>query len=204
MNYLRDHGTPDEACNPYNGVRYSCGTGRCSNYLARTYTITGWTWISTTTTNIKNYLYTHGPVIVWMPVFDDFPWYDAAFWQSYYYGHSPSGSYGGHFVVIVGWYGDELSGGWWIVRNSWGTSGGDVNDYGYGSHGGYFYMTMSPANGFFGLYQNAAIISDVVAPTITVTAQPDLAIFRPSTGTWYVLMSSYSYTGYAYGSWGAN
>jgi len=173
LNYLKNSGTPDEACNPYNAADHACGTGRCSDYLSRTYKITDWTWISWDTATIKSYLYNHGPVMVWMPIFNDFPWWSATFWQYYYYGHDTSGSYDGHFVVIVGW--NDAGGGYWIVRNSWGTSGGDVNDYGGGSHGGYFYMTMDPTTGFFGIYQEAAVISDITEPasnTVTFTTNP--------------------------------
>jgi len=170
LNFLRSSGTPDEACNPYNAADHPCGTGRCSDYLSRTYKITGWTHISTTTNTIKYYLYTHGPVIVYMPVFDDFPWYDADFWQYSFYGHGPTGDFGGHLVVIVGWNDAGDPDGYWVVRNSWGTSGGDVNDYGGGSHGGYFYMTMNPTNGFFGIYQEAAVISSVTSPGPTYQA----------------------------------
>ena len=178
LDYLRDYGTPDEACNPYNAADHPCGTGRCSDYASRTYKITGWTWIATDTANVKTYLYTHGPVIVWMNVYSNFPWYDASFWQSYYYGHAhtacdvPTGC--GHFVVIVGWN----DGGWWVVRNSWGTSGGDVNDYGGGSHGGYFYMSMATTDGFFDPatgWGEAAVISDVTEPasnTVTFKTNP--------------------------------
>ena len=164
LDFLENSGTPDEACNPYAATDHPCGTSRCSDYLSRTYNITGWTWISTDTANIKNWLYTHGPVMVWMPVFSDFPWYDANFWQYYFYGHSPSGSYGGHFVVIVGWddQGSGTSDDYWIARNSWGTSGGDVNS----GYGGYFYMTQDPTNGFFGIYQEAAIISDITVAIV--------------------------------------
>ena len=160
LDFLKTSGTPDEGCNPYNAADHLCGTGRCSDYLSRTYKITGWSWISTDTATIKYNLYNHGPVMVWMPVFDDFPWWEPDFWRYYYYGHNTSGSYGGHFVVIVGWYGDE-SNGWWIARNSWGTGGGDT----YYGQGGYFYMTMNPSNGFFGIYQEAAVISDVTPPS---------------------------------------
>jgi hypothetical protein len=172
LDYLKNSGTPDEACNPYNAADHACGTGRCSDYLSRTYKVTDWTFISTDLATIKWYLYYHGPVMVWMPVFDDFPWSDANFWQYYYYGHDASGSYGGHFVAIVGWNDGGSGGGWWVVRNSWGTTGGDVNDYGGGSHGGYFYMTMNPTTGFFGIYQEAAVISDVRAPPRASVSQP--------------------------------
>jgi len=102
LNFLQNSGTPDAACNPYTAIDpqhgSTCGTGRCSDYLSRTWKTTGWSWISTDTANIKNYLYTQGPVIVWMPVYSDFPWWDASYWQTYYYSHSTSGSYTGHFV----------------------------------------------------------------------------------------------------------
>jgi len=167
LNFLRDSGTPDEACDPYSGTQTSCGSGRCADYMSRIYKITGWSWIDTSASNIKNYIYTHGPVLVWMPVFSDFPWYDASFWQNYFYAHSTSGSYSGHFVVIVGWndQGPGTADDYWIVRNSWGTSGGDVND----GYGGYFYMTQDPTTGFFGLYQEAAIISGVTPPNVQVS-----------------------------------
>jgi hypothetical protein len=168
LDFLRDWGTPDEACNPYTATDNPCGTGRCPDYLSRTWYITGWTWISTDTANIKNFLHTQGPVMVWMPLFEkspgvyDLPWYDAAWWQIHFYGHPPTGNYGGHFVVIVGW--DDQAPGtgddYWIVRNSWGTTGGDVNS----GYGGYFYMTQDLTNGFFGINQEAAIISGVTPP----------------------------------------
>jgi len=188
LDFLKNSGTPDEACNPYTASDHACGTGRCSDYLSRTYRVTVWSHISTDTANIKNYIYTQGPVMVWMPVFDDFPWYDAYFWQYYFYGHSPSGSYGGHFVVIVGWddQGPGTGDDYWMVRNSWGTSGGDVNS----GYGGYFYMTQDPTNGFFGIYQEAAIISGVAEPgpvtktaTVTLTETSTSYSYRTTTTT---------------------
>ena len=217
LDFLKNLGAPDETCNPYTATETPCGTGRCSDYLSRTYHITTWTWISTDTANIKNNLYTHGPVMVWMPVFDDFPWYDATFWQYYFYAHAPSGTYGGHFVVIVGW--DDQAPGtgddYWIVRNSWGTSGGDVNS----GYGGYFYMTQDATYGFFGIYQEAAVISDVTSP---VTFMTNPAIWPGSPGSitvdsvsTYVNGQTGYYTGthtvtanpptgYTFGSWAAS
>lgn len=184
LDYLKNSGTPDEACNPYNATDHPCGTGRCSDYLLRTYKITDWTFISTDTATIKSYLINHGPVMVWMPIFNDFPWWNATFWQYYYYGHGTSDSYDGHFVVVVGW--NDSGGGYWIVRNSWGTSGGDVNDYGGGRHGGYFYMTMDPTTGFFGIHQEAAVISDVTEPasnTVTFYTNPTTFVGASSLGS---------------------
>ncbi len=171
LDFLQTSGTPDEACCPYVASKTPCGSGRCSDYLSKLYYITGWSWISTDTANIKNFLYARGPVMVWMPVFSDFPWYDATFWQYHFYSHAPSGSYGGHLVIIVGWddQGSGTGDDYWIVKNSWGTSGGDVNS----GYGGYFYMTQNPTNGFFGISQNAAVISGVSAPN----SKPSISSF---------------------------
>jgi len=198
LNFLRDSGTPDEACYPYVGAQTSCGSGRCSNYQSRIYKITGWNWIDTSTANIKNYIYTHGPIIVWMPIFSDFPWYDANFWQTHFYSHSPNGTYAGHAVVIVGWndQGAGTADDYWIVRNSWGTSGGDVND----GYGGYFYITQDPTTGFFGIYQEAAVISGVVPPlttTVTVYSTSYSFITTVTPATTIIAVTNYTGTSYS-------
>jgi hypothetical protein len=194
LEFLKNSGTPDEACNPYVAADRACGSGRCADYLSRTYYLTGWSRISTDAANIKNYLYTHGPVIVAMPVFSDFPWYDPVFWQYYFYSHASSGQYGGHAVVIVGW--DDQGAGtaddYWIVRNSWGTTGGDVSS----GYGGYFYMTQDPTTGFFGIYNEAYVVSDVTPPTMTVTLteSPTAYIYRTTTTTTTSYTSTLSVT----------
>ena len=48
LNFLKNSGTPDAACDPYTATASTCGTGRCSDYLSRTYKITGWTYIART------------------------------------------------------------------------------------------------------------------------------------------------------------
>jgi len=191
LDFVKSSGTPDEACYPYVGYKTTCGTGRCSDYLSRTYYITGWSWISTDAANIKWYLYTYGPVMVWMPIFSDFPWYDTDFWKYHYYAHGPSGSYIGHFVIIVGYYGND----YWIVKNSWGTSGGDAGS----GYGGYFYMTQTPTNGFFGIFQEATVISAVTPPVEKGTTRIALDA-SPKPGFAY---QSVTIFGTLYGSWRA-
>ena len=174
LNYLWNSGTPDEACNPYNAADHPCGTGRCPDYLSRTYKITGWSWIPIDTASVKSWLYTHGPVIVWMNVYSDFPWSSPDFWKTSYYGHTHDACTNcGHFVVIVGWNDAGNPNGYWIVRNSWGTSGGDT----YYGQGGYFYMSMGTTDGFFDPahgWGEAAVISDVSAP-----APPRAGVSQP-------------------------
>lgn len=194
LEFLKSSGTPDEACNPYVAADRPCGSGRCADYLSRTYHLTSWSRISTDAANIKNYLYTHGPVVVAMPVFSDFPWYDRAFWQNYFYSHAPSGQYAGHAVIIVGW--DDQGAGtaddYWIVRNSWGTTGGDASS----GYGGYFYITQDPTTGFFGTYNEAYVVSDVTPPTITVTLteSPTAYVSRTTTTTTTSYTSTLSVT----------
>jgi hypothetical protein len=198
LNYLKNSGTPDVACDAYTATATPCGTGRCSDYLSRISKVTDWAYISTAATIIKNNLYAGYPVMVWMNVYshspaqtNDFPWTDAAFWQYHYYSHAYSTDVGlwggGHFVVIVGYSGTD----YWIVRNSWGTGGGDVNS----GYGGYFYMTQDPATGFFGDPSGgeAAVISSVRAPVKTI---------RISTNTYDSLFPSVAATdSYVYVAW---
>jgi hypothetical protein len=215
LNFLKNTGTPDESCDPYTaGDPYTppakggspCGIGRCSDYLARTWRIADWSEISIDTTNIKTYLEVQGPVIVWMYVYANFPWMDANFWQSHFYSHAaaacdrPDGACG-HFVVIVGWHDDpsNSANNYWIVRNSWGTSGGDVNS----GYGGYFYETQDLTTGFFAKgpgYQEAVVITGVIRPPRSLDLG-DLVVWRPGTGTWYSRHQSSLWGSQSNGQW---
>jgi len=84
-------------------------------------------------TNIKNYLVNYGPLVVTYAVYEDFDdyWWNPSAWDNQVYTHSYGALRGYHAVVLVGY--DDY-GGYWICKNSWGTSGG-INGYfkiGYG------------------------------------------------------------------------
>jgi hypothetical protein len=183
-------GTVTENCVPYvdggrsTGKTYCEQISVCKDPSEITYYVDSWQWIDTGAWNIKNYLYTVGPVMVWMPLYPDFKtaWRNATYWQYHFYDHErkvmddgTDEKYVGHFVVIVGWDDqspDTTEDDYWIVRNSWGPGGGDIYT---GFSGGYFYMTQDWYRGFFGtrneegLYiREAAVINDVVTTSFSV------------------------------------
>lgn len=80
--------------------------------------------------SIKAAVYTYGPIACAMYVFEDFADYTGGC-----YSHSRAGDVN-HAVVIVGWD-DEICGGAWIAKNSWGTGWGNL---------GYFTITYGSAD----------------------------------------------------------
>ncbi|MGB9821795.1 MAG: C1 family peptidase [Pseudothermotoga sp.] len=103
---------------------------------------------------IKSAIMKYGALAVGFQVYEDF---DSIYWQgtgSTYgkvYVHQTGESSGGHAVLLVGWvdnYFDPISGysgPIWVMKNSWGTSGGhSLDDYGLSSDTtkGYFAFPM--------------------------------------------------------------
>ena len=128
LDYLNDYGTPDENCFPYDGA-YDGNNLPCSNtcdgWQDRAWKIDGWGWVDEA--DIKNALITYGPLIAGMDIYDDFYdyWNNPDAWPDQVYNHSYGTERGGHAVVLVGY---DDAGGYWICKNSWGTSGG-LNGY---------------------------------------------------------------------------
>ena len=123
LDFIRDTGTPDEACFPYSSSDEDCNN-RCSDWQDRSSQIESWSWVTTTdynnTTAIKTALM-NGPVPAWFKIYLDFYFYDNGVYEQVW------GQYvGNHFVLIVGWNEAEQA---WIAKNSWGEDWGE---------GGYF------------------------------------------------------------------
>jgi hypothetical protein len=117
MDYVVSPGVPDDACLPYSESDSNCGA-TCSDWQSRTVTISGWNWVTQSTTNvaaIKNALAIR-PIPCRMEIYQDFYSYSSGVY-TYAYGDNK----GGHFVVLVGWNDAEDC---WICKNSWGTSWG--------------------------------------------------------------------------------
>ncbi len=179
LNRLRDYGTPDEACSPYqsgDGTDRPCPT-KCadgSGWQSRAFKISNWNWISNTPSAIQAALM-NGPLVAAFDVYTDFFSYSGDVYH--YDGHSPLA--GGHAIVIVGYDSNQR---YWIVKNSWGASWGES---------GYFRIGF----GEVGIEQEVASVS-ISITTAIVTA----ALTRTSTsyaaGTTTRTATSYTATSY--------
>jgi PKD repeat protein len=109
-------GVPLESCYPYVGSAGSCNTS-CPKY----HPMDDWYYVGpssgvASTTDIKNAMYEHGPIAAAV--------YVDSYFQAYSGGiFSNTASYSpNHAIVLVGW---NDSGGYWILKNSWGTNWGE-------------------------------------------------------------------------------
>jgi len=121
LNYLKQYGAPDEACFPYQAHNMPCGN-TCSDWEERAVHLDTWNWVSGRE-SIKNALVTYGPVTASYEVFEDFyyDYPDSSIWPDHVYEHKYGTSVGWHAVTIVGY---DDSPGYWICKNSWGSSWG--------------------------------------------------------------------------------
>ena len=98
--FIRDTGLPLETCYPYTATNGNCANA-CANWRSSTYRISGWSWVATTAPTleaIKNALYTKGPLVTTMAVYNDFFNY-----KSGVYSYTTGDLAGYHGVLIVGY-----------------------------------------------------------------------------------------------------
>ncbi len=141
LNSIDNSGIVDEKCMPYKDLNYgtSCGSNAscsapdlCSDWSSDLTHIDGWgeapqQGSPTSQSQIKQYLVSNGPVIASLAMYGTFDANGVYRCASQY--DNPSQI--DHSIVIVG-YND--TGGYWIVKNSWGTSwnGNGYFNVGYG------------------------------------------------------------------------
>jgi len=131
--YIRSTGLPPESYFSYTATDNSCGNAQLGwqNYTRK---IGSWSYVNTVPANltaIKNALANNGPLVTTMDVYADFFAYKVGVYEY------ASGSYqGGHAILIVGYTDDtnRADGGYFRVKNSWGTGWGSL---------GYFYIGYS-------------------------------------------------------------
>ncbi len=153
--YLKNNGTPDEACWPYEPVNRSC-TNTCPDWQSRVTKITNYGYISGIESH-KTYV-AIAPILVAFRVYSDFYYYTGGIYEY------TSGVYeGGHAVSIVGY---DTTGpvDYWIVKNSWGESWGE---------NGYFKIKM----GECGIETRSSYwISGAILPLPSENPVPDIKV----------------------------
>jgi putative hemolysin len=150
LTFVRDTGIPDEACLPYiDGSSCGCGSGtcnsnctyrtggscsdatcsnRCLDWQSRLRTIDAVGGVYPSQSQIKQSVVDNGPLTVAMGILKS-----GDYWDGDIYRCTDDESVN-HGVVIVGYNDAGGSGGYWIVKNSWGP-GWNGNGYfkvGYG------------------------------------------------------------------------
>lgn len=158
--YVQSTGLPADTYAPYTATDKACSSFT-STWQSATDKIAAWQWVGygvADVTTLKNAVFTHGPIVVAMRVYNDFFSYASGVYTY------TSGYYvGGHAVTIVG-YGDDATfpgGGYFIVKNSWGTDWGEA---GSSDAGGYFRIAYSETKSSV-KFGSQAIVYDTVAPT---------------------------------------
>ncbi len=181
--YVRDNGVPDEGCMPYvDQSSCTCGAScdtnctyrangacsdatcanRCSNYQTRSVKISSVAAVPSG--QMKQYLVDKGPLVVAMGVGSG---YGGTFDSQGVY-HCTIDSGANHAVLITG-YND--AGGYWIVKNSWGSTwnGDGYFKVGYGEcaiESSAYYVTVSTSP------SATATPASGASPTPTRTATP--------------------------------
>ncbi len=164
LDYIQYTGVIDEDCFPYSATNELC-SNRCSDWENRLTKICDWKQTPTNEPeDIKYYLTTVGPIISAM-------WYDMGGYFDENGIFRCNGNWGvNHGIVIVG-YND--TGGYWILKNSWGIGWGGTSPEPE-PYDGYFFVgydTCSIANG--GGYYNSypikfyAIIDEIAPSSVT-------------------------------------
>ncbi len=112
---FQSEGVPDETCFPYTPGDQPCAA--CADWPARATFITNWVALDTPEA-MKDWICSHGPTIASMRVYEDFQHYVGRI-----YTHVAGEPVGGHCICIVGY--DEAAR-YWIVKNSWGATWGEL------------------------------------------------------------------------------
>ena len=172
--YIRDTGLPLESCYPYTATNGNCSSA-CANWPSSTYQITGWSSVSQSVDSIKNALYTYGPLVTTMDVYQDFFNY-----QSGIYSYVSGSKAGGHAILLVGY---DDGGQYFTCKNSWGTWWGES---------GYFRIAYSQLSSVvkFGAYTIA--YWDGVSPNSETVSTPSTPTGNTSgtTGSSYIYATS--------------
>jgi len=130
LEFIRDYGVPDEQCYPYQHANSACEP--CPDYASRLKFVPNAHWsTSYTASNIKDYISSYGPVTIAIgtcsgsgcaPGTDFGSYWDGDIYRCTHDVPSDGTTGIDHSVLAVGY---DDAGGYWIVKNSWGTGWGE-------------------------------------------------------------------------------
>jgi len=118
--FLRDTGTAGESCFPYTASNNSCSNA-CANWQSGARRISSYTAIPRSVDSLRSAL-ANGPVVTAFYVYTDFRSYGSGVYE-----YASGTREGGHAVLLVGYVDTpgQYGGGYFIVKNSWGSSWGE-------------------------------------------------------------------------------
>ncbi|HMA82821.1 MAG TPA: C1 family peptidase, partial [Candidatus Thermoplasmatota archaeon] len=119
--YLENNGgIIPESCFPYEADDEIPCSAKCDEWKDYLIPIESAKYYDSTSENfVKNKVIDHGPVVTSMVAYPDFDWYDGGIYE---HPGSEENQFTNHGVVIVGFNDNP---GYWICKNSWGTSWGE-------------------------------------------------------------------------------
>jgi C1A family cysteine protease len=163
--FITNVGLPVDSCFPYTATNNTCSSA-CANWQSNTDMVNGWHSVSSSVDAIKGAVYTYGPVLATMQVYNDFYSY-----RSGVYSYTTGSYLGAHAVLVVGY--DDVNQ-CFIVKNSWGTGWGEA---------GFFQIAYAEVTGTskFG-YSVIAYNGYKGVPPPPDTIPPTVSIASPATG----------------------
>lgn len=183
LQFFQDTGIVSEAELPYRASNFSPDWPLADGWDSRVYTITAFEKLTDyTTAGVKSMLETHGPLTAAMysgTTVDDSDWIrtpdsapDPPVGDGFIGPNDPLSGVN-HSALVVGYQDDATieGGGYWIIKNSWGTGYGDS---------GYYYISYGVLEGHRRIY---AITGDAIAPvpepaSLTLVGLAMLTLFR--------------------------
>ena len=115
LSYIQNTGIPNETCFKYTARNGACSP--CEDWTGHVYQLERYDAVASNTDAFKWALRENGPMVVVLRVPDD--WY---YYRSGVYEPVNKVGWANHCVVLVG-YSDP--GGYWIIKNSWGSGWGE-------------------------------------------------------------------------------
>lgn len=162
-NFLRTEGTYYESCFSYTATDNYCSNA-CSGWEDNAFKIDSYQFVSQSADALKAAVQS-GPLQVAFTVFDDFDSYGGGVYECTEFTADP----GGHAVLLVGYedtVGGQYGGGYFIVKNSWGTSWGESGYFRIG------YSQVTNAVGFGEDSYSYTVSSSPPGPTPTPGPEP--------------------------------